>query len=213
MDKKVLIVVCTAGGLHEVTAAAVAAMARQKGVDLFIAKGCPHDYARNQACRYFLSAPEVAEHTHLMFVDSDTEPPQDAVARLLAHEAPVVTGCCPLAMPGGLRWALCDKDPQGLYHCLPRLKSHKRLFHVDACGAGCLMIRRDVLAAMDWPWFKWVETPDGRQRGEDVYFGAKCGEHNIPILADPSVQCRHFKTLDLLGLMQARESFTEESDE
>lgn len=208
----ILIVVPTAGGLNEVTAAAVSALSQNAGVSLFISKGSPHDYARNRAVRHFLTQPDLARCTHLLFIDSDIEPPQNVVEKLLAAKAPVVTGCYPLAMQNGLRWAICRQESDGRYYCLKHRESITERFRVDACGAGCLMVRRDVFETLGRPWFKWVEEADGHRTGEDVYFGIKCGEHNIPILCDPTVVCEHFKTLGLLGMMLATDTLKKECE-
>ena len=197
IENKVLIIVPTDGGVHEMTTAAITNIVRtHPDVDVMIAKGRPHDYARNCAVRMFLQH----NHTHLLFIDSDTEPPQDVVDRLLAHRAPVVTGCYPVAMTGGLMYALTRRDADGAHHCLEHLDFPDQPFAVDGCGAGCLLIRRDVLIALDWPWFRWVERPDGHQTGEDIFFADRCRDAGIPILADPTVKCRHYKRLDLLAL-------------
>lgn len=199
---KLLIVIPTAGGLHEVTAAAAASLARQPGITLFIAKGRPHDYARNSAIRMFLNDSALVDHDRLLFLDSDIEPPQDVAQRLTAMDCPVATGCYPILMPSGLRWAVCRQASDGHYRCLEHLDIAP--FAVDACGAGCLMIRRSVLQAISWPWFKWGEEENGHQLGEDIFFGDRCRQAGIPIMADPSVLCRHFKELDLLAMMPRR---------
>lgn len=201
IENKILIVVPTAGGIHEMTAAAITNIARRPGVNVIYAKGRPHDYARNCAVRMFLQH----ECTHLLFIDSDIEPPQDVVERLLLHRKPVVTGCYPVGMAHGLKWALTRRTADGHHRCLERLPSLTDPFVVDASGAGCLLIRRDVFTTLGWPWFKWVQQADGHQTGEDIYFGDCCRRHGIPIVADPTVLCRHYKTLDLLTLMLLKE--------
>lgn len=194
----ILLAVPTAGGVHEQTAATVAHLAARPAsayqVTLAFVRGRPHDYARNAAVRAFIRSP----HSHLMFIDSDVEPPLDVIDRLLALDVPVATGCYPVGV-GQVKWALCQKDDAGGYHCLSHLPSAEP-FVVDACGAGCLLIRRDAATTLGWPWFKWVERADGYQMGEDVFFGRRCAERGVPIIAEPGVLCKHYKTIDLLSL-------------
>ncbi len=199
-DHKILMVIPTAGGIHEQTAAAAAAMARRPNVAFAIARGRPHDYARNQAVQMMLGG----DFTHLFFLDSDVEPPLDAIGRLAAHDAPVVTGFYPINY-GHLRWAVCrQRRDDGRWPMLNAGDLPPEPITVAGCGAGCLLIRREVFETLGWPWFKWEHRADGYQLGEDLFFGARCADAGIPILADPAVICRHYKEIDLLSVMEIK---------
>ena len=183
---KVLLIIPTTGGVHAMTAMAAHQLGMRPDCTWQCIAGRPHDYARNCAVRHFLAQ---LEFTHLFFLDSDVEPPLDALERLLALEAPIATGCYGVGRP---HWALAEYR-EGHFHLLKALPERERPFAVAGCGAGCLLIRREVLEKIAWPWFRWVERPDGSQVGEDIYFSAKANEAGYAIRAHPGVICGHYK--------------------
>jgi hypothetical protein len=165
-----------------------------------IAVGRPVDFVRNS----FIRIVKAGDFSHLFFLDSDTEPPLDAIERLLALNVPLATGCYPVWMQHGLRWALANKDEDRRYRLLKWLPSLTEPFEVDAGGAGCLLIRRDVFDKVNWPWFKWVEFEDGSQESEDIHFFRKCNEAGLRVTVDPQVICNHFKKLNITDLMRMK---------
>jgi hypothetical protein len=198
---KILMAIPTEGGVHERTSALAARLSARPGVEYVTAKGRPVDYVRNSIVREFR---EQIHLTHLFFLDSDVEPPLDVLDRLLKLDAPLAGGCYPLLMANGLRWALSRRDDQGSYQLLEELPDKSEPFEVDAGGAGCLLIRRDIFEFTDWPWFKWIERPDGSQMSEDIYFFQKANKAGFVLKVDPKIICHHFKTINLTSLMVAR---------
>ena len=192
----------TEGGVHERTSALAARLAARPDVEYITVKGRPTDYARNSIVRVFVSGQSA--FTHLFFLDSDVEPPLDVLDRLLKLDAPLAGGCYPLLMANGLRWALSRRDDQGSYQLLEELPDKSEPFQVDAGGAGCLLIRREVFGYVNWPWFRWVERPDGSQMSEDIYFFQKANKAGFVLKVDPKIICHHFKTINLTSLMVAR---------
>jgi len=195
---KILLAIPTLGSLHERTSAAATVISRRLDVDYITVTGRPVDYVRNGILRMFLSK----DFTHLMLLDSDVEPPLDCIERLLALDVPLATGCYPVMMHQGLRWALANKDADQHYRLLARLESDSQPFEVDAGGAGCILIRRDVFDKVAWPWFKWVENEDGSQTSEDIYFFQKCNEVGLRMMVEPTVICNHFKEINITDLMR-----------
>jgi hypothetical protein len=167
-----------------------AKLSQRPDVTYISVKGRPVDYARNCGVRSFL---EYTRFTHLLFLDSDTEPPLDVVERLLALDAPLASGCYPVIMDGMVKWALLERDERGGYRCLKALTDKPQTFTVDAAGGGCVLIRRDVFDQVRWPWFKWIEHADGSQSGEDVYFFKKCNRKGLRVSVDLRVLCNHHK--------------------
>jgi len=153
----------------------------------------PFDHARNVACMAAI------EHgaDFIMMLDSDVIPPNDAVLRLLAHDLPVVSG------------VYCRRSPP---HGIPVMQRNHNwvvdipdagLIEVDVVGAGCLLIRRDVLT--DLPpvspergkaWFDWrVDAqslyPPGEAMSEDFTWCNHIRKFGIKIMVDCSIRCRH----------------------
>lgn len=172
-----------------------AAMQTQRGDLAYLqVKGRPHDYARNCAVRALLQS----DCTHLMMVDSDIIPPEGAIDKLLALDSPIVTGVYRVIGGSSIEWAVLQKDAAGKYRMIKELNKVNP-FAVDAAGAGCLLIKREVFETIPWPWFKWVEFADGSQMSEDVFFFDKASAAGITAICDPSVKCDHFKNVKLKG--------------
>lgn len=154
---------------------------------------------RNQAAR------EMFDHkgepfTHLMFIDDDVTIPADAICRMAASGKDIICGQIPaIRIVHGLeipyvqcmdldgswphRWLLPSKDP----------------LRIKACGFGCVMIRREVLERLGFPWFVWPDE-DRHQRAmmsEDVNFCFRAAEAGYEIHVDPWIRCGHHKTLDV----------------
>ena len=206
----ILLNVQTAQVVHAVAAMALAHYAKRDDITPLIMKGRPLDYMRNRLFVYFKEHPE---YTHLFMIDSDESVPLDAVDKLLALDAIVATGCYPALAKDGLRWALANKDNDGHYRLLKRLNASCGPFDVDAGGAGCLLVRRDVFGHVDWPWFRWVEYEDGNQMSEDIYFFSKLNDVGIRARVDPTVLCSHYKEVDLLPLKMKLDKLGGETNE
>lgn len=155
--------------------------------------GMPFDHARNQAAMAALDM----QAEYLFFLDSDVIPPPDTVLRLMAHNAPIVSGVyCRRSHPHGVPVAI--KDGKWLNQ-LPQ----NALMEVDLVGAGCLLIRTDVLQKLPPSrngkhWFDWrVDlkgagiVPDHECMSEDFVFCMNCKKAGFPVLLDTSIQCRH----------------------
>lgn len=112
--------------------------------------GMPFDMARNLGCMRALEG----GFDYVFHLDSDVIPPPDAVLRLMKHDLPIVSGLycrrsTPHMVPVMMRGSNWFVD-------FPK----NSLVEVDFVGAGCLLIRRDVLEQLPpiregCHWFDW----------------------------------------------------------
>ncbi len=120
------------------------------------------------------------------FIDSDMMPAPDAVMRLLALRAPVAA-----ALMFARRPPFC--------HELGRASGEVDLtrgpFEVDWAGAGCLLVRRQVIEALSAPWFEYPDTV-GR-RNDDLVFCEKVRRAGFKIVVDPSVVVGHLGRIEI----------------
>ena len=211
MKPDCLLIIPTASDIHAQTTAVVTRLALQGEVDFVPIIARPVDYARNCGLRFWRD--HRPHCRHLLFLDSDVVPPLDVVQRLTALNVPVATGCYPVYTSAGKRWAVADAtDPDDPFKLAmrPQLPTDGLPFLVDACGGGCLMLRRDVLERVPAPWFQWGQDADGTLHGEDYFFCHQCHQAGIDITCDPTVICKHFRAIDLATLPDGLTPVTQE---
>lgn len=147
--------------------------------------------ARNQAVG---SMPDNA--THLLFVDNDISVQEDAIELLLQVPCDIAAGCYVQMNKRGKLWPhiAVMKDSEWL-----RERWDGVLEGVDCAGTGCMLIRREVFEALEFPWFQWPLSLAGgevRQISDDVDFCNRAKDAGFTIGAHGNVFCGHEKTID-----------------
>ena len=152
------------------------------------------------------------KHTHIWFVDNDTLVQEDALELLLEADANVATGCTPIYRSRGyldiaiVRVRRQDPDKG-------KFEWYKKWFNgirkVGACGAACLLIKREVFDKLEFPWFRWPERIDDngevRYCGEDIDFCDRLNAAGLgPITAHGNVRCGHLQTIDAAKLVDSK---------
>lgn len=156
--------------------------------------GMPFDHARNVGCQRALEM----GFDGVVFLDDDIIAPPDTIPRLLAHKTPVVSGLyyrrndpiCPVMLrnnPDGSRTWVTEYPPG--------------LIEVDYVGAGCLLIRREVLLSLpplrenNCHWFEWridrMDLTEKERMSEDFAFCQNCTNRGYKIFVDTTIQCKH----------------------
>lgn len=153
--------------------------------------------ARNTIHNGFL---ENSTAPFLFMLDSDVLPPPDAIERLLAHDLPVVGGFyrkkekfSVKRLDGSTqvlqRPVVYDYDgfseEKQKFEFRQRLDAGKGLEKVDGMGAGCWLIRRDVVEKIGKSPFSLAYG------GEDLTFCRKITAAGFDIHVDWDVACAH----------------------
>lgn len=144
---------------------------------------------------------DVDEWTHVLFIDTDVVPPQHCLDDLISLDADICVGVYPLFLKEGFLWSVSDMkgDLIPMTTELP-----KEPFDTVSCGAGCLLIRKEVLEETEWPYFKMIYQPKWDNFGnpiksmEDLYFCNKALSAGFRIIVNPNVICKHYNSIDLL---------------
>lgn len=207
MGKNILVALPTMAHLHVSLAMKIVGWAKKypRGTMSFYAtaKVSPVDRARNQCVEYFLANPAF---THLMFIDSDTIPPEDAIDKLIAVDAPIVSGLTPIVHYDK------EKDTLGTFFntFIREVKEDGtvltvnppidgKVHPVDTCGTSCVLIRRDVIESAPNPVFQFIYNEKGTDHkfSEDVNFCLRAKERGFNVLAHTGVMCQHYKEIML----------------
>ncbi len=81
------------------------------------------------------------------------------------------------------------------------------LVEVDSVGSAAVMIHREVLEKLEFPWFQF-QYKKSREIliTEDHYFCVKAKQAGFSVWCDTSMPCAHFKPLDLLAVNTCMEN-------
>ena len=198
----------------------------------------PISLARNTAAKNFMSTmlkdektgKQNPQYTHLFFIDSDTFPQNPSlVAQLLSYDEPIVAGWYLSRKNPRLPVILkiTDKEypktmadivkestkfpkwqPMRLSELMTLPKDKKGLVTVDGCGAGCMLIKREVFEKVEDPFF-YEDATRPYSFGEDLFFGLNCKMHGVPIKLDINAFCGHL-SWGILGTQHMQQFIREE---
>ena len=130
------------------------------------------------------------DYTHLWFMDDDHAFPPHLLKMLLRHDKPLVSPLClariapfPLVTYAGML-------EDGSRYLPIDLSQHNQTGLVELAAAGCagMLIRRDVLEAIEAPWFEYTD------RSEDIVFCEKAKAAGFPLYADLEARLGHITT-------------------
>lgn len=152
--------------------------------------GLGTDTRRNEAIRHARGLNLDA----VFFLDADTEPPPDALAKLLAADVHIATGLVALRRRDRVVWVVRHMGYTGW---LPIPDDADGLIGGGAplimAGAACLLIRRDVWQAIPAPWFQREEENDNTGgRTGDIYFWENAKRAGFLGWAHCGVRCKHW---------------------
>jgi hypothetical protein len=148
--------------------------------------------ARNFMCKTALDLHQKGEATHILMIDDDMVVPPGSIAKLVACNVDVV----------GAAYYTRDLKPVAYkLHPFTFLTDTPAagVIQVEGTGAGCLLIRCEVLIAMkekfgdEW-WFQNTIASDAgvdKYLGEDVFFFRRLKEMGVAVFLDCDIQCGH----------------------
>lgn len=174
----------------------------------FVRRGpAPVDIARNQIVSTFLAS----SREYLLMVDSDAVLHPLTLERLLSWNVPVVAALAFMRKGPMMPTVYRDRRDENSDAFQVRnqevkqfLKEHQALltsksavleprptdalFEVDRTGCHCVLIHRDVVAAIPAPWFVRDELYNAK---EDFYFYEQTQKAGFPIYVDFSCMAGH----------------------
>lgn len=129
----------------------------------------------------------------LWFIDDDHTFAPDVLMRLLAHDVPIVQPLVSTRKPPYLPYAYRFDGERYVSVGWDGLEDG--LMKVDASACGGMLIRRDVLETVDFPWF--VEGKCGMGPGEDFYFSEQAKRFGFQGYVDCETRMGHISLHDV----------------
>lgn len=155
----------------------------------------PVDRSRTKLAEEFMDS----GHEDLLFVDSDTLPP-DRFWEMRDIDADIISAPTPILRSGRIAMnAYVWKSDENRYAHYQQL-SHQPgpPLEVDAVGFGCVLIRRHVFEKLAKPWFVSEDHLREDGRSEDVNFCYRAKEAGFKIVVDQTKICQHVRVVDML---------------
>lgn len=162
--------------------------------------------ARNRIARISMDG----GYSHVLMVDSDVTPPADALLNLLSHGVPFVSGyylhrgadnrpgdrtcVCRLLDDSGAPYFDYPLESEYTKGELAELRERgEHLVEIHGGGMGCALVETGVFRSLRYPWFDWVNYPDGdwSMLSEDLYFCEKMRKKGVRRYVDTRVACGH----------------------
>mgnify|MGYP003575119207 CR=1 FL=1 len=143
--------------------------------------------ARNALCRLVLEE----DYEYLWFMDDDHAFAPSLLTKLLAHDEALVTPICLTRVHPFKPVQYIERDESGEYQYLPiQLENSpdNGLVEIQAGGCAGMLIRRDVIEAIEPPWFEYAD------RSEDIIFCEKAKAAGFKLHADLSCRLGHITT-------------------
>ncbi|HKT21223.1 MAG TPA: hypothetical protein VJR06_01175 [Nitrososphaerales archaeon] len=160
------------------------------------------DISRDKAVQMAISAGA----KWIWFIDSDVMPPPDALARLIAHDKPIVSALYVRRHNPPFNEMLRFRND-----AVPSLRPIQdgeytpgELVKCDAVATGCVLIKTEVFekvkpfqVTIDGQpgrpaWFLWTEWRTlGQGYSEDFAFFTRASMQGVPVYCDTSIQCGH----------------------
>jgi hypothetical protein len=169
------------------------------------------EFGRNTAIKEFLNHPDMKRHSHIFFIDADTEPINErAIERLLSLDKDVVCGVTPVKIGTDatfeIGWNVQRKNEDGKHEFYGIDELPDKPFKIDRVGGTTVLIKRHVLERIfeeGEPFQKSVFNADitNVKLSEDYYFSEKLTKAGFTIWCDPLTQCHHYHNVDILDIM------------
>jgi len=187
---KVCISVATKGHMHAATVEWLLRAFTQLAPDVvvhLVRDPNPLQHARCEQVRRFLET----DCSHIFLLDSDCEPQEGTIQRLLAHQQLIVAAPHPTVKGHEIGLMVLDRDGKGAY------VQHRPLVGLQGpnvvVGCAGLLIHRAVFDIIHDPWFQCVYNNQGFiVRTEDFDFCDRAHAAGIDIWADCDLAQRHW---------------------
>tara|TARA_B100001142_G_C14239077_1_gene618576 strand:- start:558 stop:1220 length:663 start_codon:yes stop_codon:yes gene_type:complete len=145
------------------------------------------------------------DYDYIMFIDSDVIFTPEDVKALLDMDQDIACGA--YLMNGGSHYAIVEEFnnnyflENGSFHFLSRDDLNKKSdnFKVEYCGMGFMMIKKNIIEQLEYPWFyanKFIFNDEIEEfTSEDVTFCMSLTKKGFNIVINPKIRVGHEKSI------------------
>jgi hypothetical protein len=160
-------------------------------IDLFTSSGTLIFDQRNKLVETALEN----KADYLLFVDADMRFPQDTLKILMAHDKDIIgVNATTRSEPVKPTAKNLQIEEDGSCSFIPIYSNVMTgISQVDGIGCGVMMIKADVIAKLEEPYFYFEQLPNNKIMGEDIYFCIKARDAGITTWVDHelSMEIKH----------------------
>jgi len=192
-NKSIYIAVLNQGWIRPELVSLLSQLPKQRKYNLYIGYPAhkPITHNRNTIVKRFL---ETGMDYPLM-IDNDNVPPI-SILDLADYEKDVIGGLC-FAFIKDTLIPLCLKKNKEMTYDLMDVNNNQGLIECDAIGSGVMMIKKEVLENIPFP-FKNEYDPEGiKKKGLDITFCERAKEKGYKVWCHLDKKCSHWSTIDL----------------
>jgi GT2 family glycosyltransferase len=120
---------------------------------------------------------------YLFFLDVDVFASPKTIQKLIEKEKNIISG--PYHMKAAPYQPQAYKQKENDAYELMKI-TEKKVVEVDACGTGCLLIKKEVFEKIGFPYFFCVD--EGKEIGEDLFFCRKAKKAGYRIYYDNTIE-------------------------
>jgi len=192
-SKSVYVAILNQGWIRPELATLLSRLPEQRKYNLYIGYPAhkPITNNRNIIVKRFLES----GMDYLLMIDNDNVPPEN-ILDLADYEKDIVSGLC-FAFMKNMIIPLCLKMNQEKTYDLMDIEEKSGLVECDGVGSGVMMIKREVLEKLPFP-FRNEYDPEGiKTKGLDVNFCRRAKEIGFKVWCHLDMKCSHWTPVDI----------------
>lgn len=129
---------------------------------------------------------------HVLMIDSDVVVPPETLDRFFEYDMDICLGLCPRKNTHEGRVEIYRDSGRDFtdfytYSTLP----DDDIVEIKGGGFACAFIKTAVFKDMAYPYFRYVEYPNGTALSEDLFFCTAAKAAGYHIYADTRIRCGH----------------------
>ncbi len=192
-NKSIMISVLNQGSVRVEISALISELYKQRKYNLFITYPAnkPITFNRNKIVKKFLES----KMDYLLMLDGDCIPPE-SILNLADYDKDIIGGLCYGYMNKAIVPFCMAMNKKGRYDVKDAYDAEE-VVECDAIGSGVMMIKREVLENIPFP-FKNEYDPEGLKiKGLDFNFCERAKKKGYKVFCHTGFKCSHWTTMDL----------------